>query len=165
MKTALFLGILALNASAAVPVLVRITPETLARLQARDPMIRVVDADNAVPMQTSSANRFAGSTVLHDGRNWTLVPNGSLVRVPASMKGRVNAQPVGNLLPWTEFLAKNHAWISTNEVTFDQAAGNEEVPVEHIEAGAKPDKIIVAVHRNGPAMVRVASRLPSLTSR
>jgi hypothetical protein len=167
MKTALFLCALAGHALAAQPVLVRVTAQTLADLQARDPMIRLVkpaegEAKVARPDNQSIINQ---STILHDGKNWTLVPKGAVVFMPEAMKARVNVRPVGTLLPWTDFLTKNRSWITTTDVTFDQAAGNEELPAERCAFWAKQDKIVIAIHQNGPISVRVADPTPTLTKR
>lgn len=166
MKTTLFLCTLGMYASAAQPVLVRVTPETLARLQARDPMIRLVNPSEAEAKVVNSVSRpiTKHMTILHDGQNWTLVPNESLLYFPAAMKERVNAKPVGTLLPWNEFLIRNRNWIATNEVTFDQAAGSDELSAE-TESWSKQGKVLVAVHHYGPTAVRVAKMLPALTSR
>jgi hypothetical protein len=167
MKTTLTLCALAANAFAAQPVLVRVTPDTLANLQARDPMIRLEkpakgEAKVVRPVNQSIINQ---STVLHDGRHWTLIPNGAVLFLPDAMKARVNAKPVGTLLPWSDFLAINRSWITTNEVTFDQAAENEPLPAERKEFWANQDKIVVAVHQQGPISVRVAKTPDNLTQR
>ena len=73
--------------------------------------------------------------------------------------------PSGTLLPWAEFLTKNLGWITTTEVTFEQAAGNDALPAERTAFWAKQDKIVIAVHQSGPISVRVAARTPSLTQR
>jgi len=167
MKNTLLLCALATHALGSQPVLVRVTPETLAKLQARDPMIRLVkpaqnEAKVARPLNQSIIKQ---STILHDGKNWTLVPNGAVVFLPEALKSRVNVRPVGTLLPWSEFLTKNPSWITTTEVSFDQAAGNETLPAERTEFWAKQDKIVVAVHQTGPISVRVAAASPTLTKR
>jgi hypothetical protein len=167
MKTTLFLCAMAANALASQPVLVRVTPETLAKLQQRDPMIRLVkpaqgEAKVARPENQSIIKQ---STILHDGKNWTIVPNGAVVFLPEAMKPRVNSKPVGTLLPWSEFLTKNLSWITTNEVSFDQAAGNEELPAERTAFWAKQDKIVIAVHQRGPISVRIANSSTNLTQR
>jgi len=158
MKTTLLLCALAANAFAAQPILVRVTPETLAALQKRDPMIRLEKpADGEVkvtrPIKPSIINQ---SSILHDGDSWTLVPNGSVIYLPASMKARLNLKPIGTLLPWTKFLTKNKNWIATNEVSFDQAAGKEPIPAKSTGVWTKQDKIVVAVHQDGPISVRLA---------
>ena len=52
---------------------------------------------------------------------------------------------------------------TTDEVSFDQAAGNEELPAERAVSWTKHDKIVVAVHQHGPISVRVEDK--SLTQR
>ena len=167
MKTTLFLCALAANAFAAQPVLVRITPDTLAKLQERDPMIRLVKPTEGESKVTRPLNQsiIKESTILHDGKNWTLVPNGAMVFLPDSMKDRVNTKPIGTLLPWNDFLTKNRSWITTNDVSFDQAAGNEEIPAERSAFWVKQQKIVIAVHQNGPISVRVAETSDTLTHR
>jgi hypothetical protein len=167
MKTITLLCALTLNAFATQPVLVRVTPETLAKLQQRDPMIRLVDASGREIQTTNplSHTTMDQSSVLHDGTHWTLVPKGALIHLPEAIKNRSNVKPVGTLLPWKDFLAKNQRWIATSEVTFDQAVGNEALPADRAESLAHKDKVVVAVHRNDPASVQVAAELPSLTSR
>jgi hypothetical protein len=167
MKTVIFLYALASHGFANEPILIRVTAETLANLQKRDPMIRLEKpAENEVTTpRPQNQSIIKESTILHDGRNWTLVPTGAVVFLPESLKPRVNTRPVGTLLPWTAFLTINRAWITTTEVNFDQAAGNEALPEERAEFWAKQDKIVVAVHQAGPISVRVAKAPDNLTKR
>lgn len=163
MKAVLCLLPLALQLNAAQPVLVRVTPETLAKIQAKDPSIRLVTDGNAAKQETRPVIKEC--SILHDGRNWTMVPNGALVHVPASKRDRLNAKPVGHLLKWSDFLARNSDWVSGSEVSFDQAVGNTEFAANAAMAGAAKNKIIVAVYGDGPVSVKKARNLPSLTSR
>jgi hypothetical protein len=168
MKTALILFALAAPAFAAQPVLVRVTAKTLADLQKRDPMIRLVTPAEGEAKVVRPVNQsiIAQSTILNDGKNWTLVPNGAVVFLPESMQHRINAKPVGNLLAWNDFLEQNSTWLSTNEVSFDQAAGNEPLPADSSESWRKKKKMVVAVHQQGPISVRTdSSTLTSLTTR
>jgi hypothetical protein len=168
MKTTLILFALAAHAFAAQPVLVRVTAKTLADLQKRDPMIRLVTPAEGEAKVVRPVNQsiIAQSTILNDGKNWTLVPNGAVVFLPESMQDRVNAKPVGNLMAWNDFLAQNTSWISTSEVSFDQAAGNEAIPADSSESWRKKKKMVVAVHQHGPISVRTGSSiLTSLTTR
>jgi hypothetical protein len=167
MKTTLILLALAVHALAAQPVLVRVTAQTLADLQKRDPMIRLVSPADGEAKVVRPLNQsiIKQSTILSDGKNWTLIPNGAVLFLPESMKNRVHAKPVGTLLAWNDFLAQNHTWISTQEVSFDQAAGNEAIPSEHSETLRKQRRVVVAVHQQGPISVRSDSLLTSLTQR
>ncbi len=94
------------------------------------------------------------STILHDGESWTLVPKGAVLHIPIAMKARVDAKPVGSLLPWSDFLVKNRAWLATQDVDLSQAAGRQPLPADRIAAWAKQDKVVVAVHYAGPISVR-----------
>jgi len=72
------------------------------------------------------------------------------------LKSKVDSKPVGNLLPFDEFLVLNRSWITTNEVTFDQAVGNEPLLTREVSFWSKQDKMVVAVHRLGPISVSFA---------
>jgi hypothetical protein len=166
MKSTVILWALAIPVLAAQPVLVRVTPETLKKLQEKDPMIRLEQPspDDAKVKRPVDASILLHSTVLHDGKNWTLVPHGALVHLPDSLKARVNSKPVGTLLPWHEFLRRNPTWLVSHEVTFEQAAGNESLPADAAKAWKSMEKIVVAVRQTGPISVRVADG-QSLTQR
>ncbi|MBC8128540.1 MAG: hypothetical protein H8M99_15480 [Gloeobacteraceae cyanobacterium ES-bin-144] len=167
MKTTLILCALAIHSFAAQPILVRVTPEAIAKLQAKVPMTTVAKPAGGEEKVARPENQsiVKQSTILHDGQNWTLVPIGSVVFIPEALKSRVNVKPLGTLLSWTDFLTKNRSWITTNEVSFDQAAGNEAIPSERSAFWAKQDKIVVAVHQFGPISVRISEPTPILTKR
>lgn len=158
MKSTVILWALAIPVFAAQPVLVRVTPETLKKLQEKDPMIQLekpADGEAKVKRSTDTS-LLHESTILHDGRNWTLIPNGAVVHLPESLQGRVNSKPVGTLLPWSEFLRRNPTWLVSHEVSFEQAAGNETLPAEVTRKWAGQRKIVVAVRQTGPISVRLA---------
>jgi hypothetical protein len=167
MKTALILCSLATAAFAGSPVLKPVTPEALLKLQQTSPMTSLQQ-----PAQGEvAANRPAEqsiikeSMILHDGTNWTLVPKGAVVFIPSPLKSRADAKPVGNLLSWADFLVKNRSWITTTDISFDQAAGNLPIPAERAAFWSKQDKIVVAVHQSGPISVRIAAVSQNLTQR
>jgi hypothetical protein len=164
--TFLFLA-LATGAFAQAPVLARITPAALAKIQQTNPI-----ADLAKPQPNSAKverpaeqSIIKQSVILHDGQNWTIVPKGAVIHTPEALKARMDVKPVGTLLAWKDFLAKNFGWITTNEVTFDQAAGNDPLPAARVAFWAKQDKIVVAVHQGGPISVNVASTTQAITQR
>lgn len=165
MKTALILSALAGSAFAATPVLVRVTPEALAKLQQTKPMSRLeTPAEGQAKVNRANHQSIiAQSTILHDGKNWTLIPKGAVIFLPQAMRSRVNAKPVGTLLPWNDFLTQNRAWITTTDVSFDQAAGTEALPPERVAYWAKQEKIVIATHRQGPISVRIAPETLAIT--
>lgn len=97
------------------------------------------------------------STILSDGTNWTLVPRGAVLHVPEDLDARVDVRPVGNLLPWRDFLTRNHAWIEAEEVSLRQAEGVKPLDEKRVAHWAKQDKIIIATHLRGPISVTVTT--------
>jgi hypothetical protein len=167
MKTVILLCSLASAALAGSPVLVKITPEAILKLQQSSPMTRLeqVAQGTATPPRPAEQSIIKQSAILHDGKHWTLVPKGSVVFIPTALKNRVNVKPVGTLLAWADFLVKNRSWITTTDISFDQAAGSEPLPAERAAFWAKQDKVVVAVHQNGPISVRVNPESQTLTQR
>jgi hypothetical protein len=167
MKTALILCALTTAVFAGSPVLVQITPEALAKLQKTSPMTSLQQPrkDEAPVSRPGEQSIVKQSSILHDGTHWTLVPRGAVIFTPSALKARVDVKPVGTLLSWADFLVKNRAWITTTDISFDQAAGNEPMPAERAAFWAKQDKLVVAVHQSGPISVRIAPETPSLTQR
>lgn len=110
--------------------------------------------NSEAPVTTAASQSIiAQSEILHDGEHWTLVPKGALLFVPQKKALNVGARPVGTLLQWRDFLAKNPAWISTHETSYAQASGDSPLPVETVNNWTKQDHVIVAVHRGGPISV------------
>ena len=167
MKTALFLCVLANSTFAAVPILPPITPAELAKLQQDSPMtlLQSPAKGEANVRRPEDQSIIKQSVILIDGTHWTLVPKGAVIFLPEAMKSRVDAKPVGTLLAWADFLTKNRAWITTNEVSFNQAAGTESLPVGRVAFWAKQDKAVIAVHQNGPISVRVSLETQAITQR
>lgn len=167
MKTALLLCSLATTAFAGSAVLKPMTPEALLKLQKTSPMTQMQQPEQGevAASRPQEQSILKDSVILHDGTSWTLVPKGAVVFVPGLHKSRVDAKPVGDLLSWTDFLVKNRSWITTTDISFDQAAGNLPIPAERATFWTKQDKIVVAVHQSGPISVRVASESRTLTQR
>ena len=160
MKTYLSLLALVALASAEEPILPRVNSTHLPRLQQIQPMKDLqkpaaVQAD-ASGLEVESPGKQ--SIVLHDGRNWTLIPNGAVIFIPDALKNRVDAKPIGTLLAWTDFFVKNRGWITTNDVSFDQAAGTEPIPAARVAFWAKQDKIVIAVRQTAPISVTLAAQ-------
>ncbi len=157
MKAALILCALAVQAAATQPILVRVTADAIARLREQDPMIRLVKPDEEIEIQRPTATSpVCESTILHDGKHWTLVPKGSVIHLPARLKSKLDSKPIGKLLPWKDFLERNQSWLETAEVSFGQAAGTEEIPAATAAKWSGSGKIIVASHQLGPISVRIS---------
>jgi hypothetical protein len=153
MKSLLILCSLATTAFADVAVQARITPEALLKLQQGNP---VTKATKAVTAKDTAEPRslIKESTILNDGTHWTLVPKGAVIFTPAAQAARVNAKPTGELLTFLEFSAKNPGWLTTTEISFQQAAGQIPLPPERLAFWSKQDKVVVAVHEKGAISFR-----------
>ena len=158
MKTTLMLFALVAGLQARQPILPRITPGELARLQQTDPMVRLQKPAEGQPAvgRPDQQSIIGQSTIISDGARWTLVPNGAVLHIPAKMQSRVNTEPAGELVPWMEFLGANIAWLDTCEVSIDQAAGKSGLPAERAEQWQKQGKVVVAVHQRGPISFKSA---------
>ena len=167
MKTSLILLALATAASATTPVLVRVTAQDLAARQQASPIAKLQEPakDQAKIVQPNEQSIIQQSAILHDGVNWTLVPKGAVIFLPTALQSRVGVKPVGTLLSWTDFLTKNRSWITTNEVSFDQAAGAVPLQAERVAFWAKQDKVVVATHQMGPISVKIAAANQTITQR
>lgn len=166
MKTSLLLCAALATAAQAAPILKRATAEDLTRLQKVSPVTTLEKpAADAVPVQKEEPSIVKDSVILHDGKNWTLVPKGAVIFLPPAQKDRVDVKPVGTLLPFPEFAVQNRSWITTNEVTFDQAAGAESLPAERTAFWGKQDKVVIAVHQGGPISVKVSAPAPATAQR
>jgi hypothetical protein len=158
MKALLMISVLTGHALAGEPLVARITPDAQARLQQADPMIRLQKpaAGEVKVARPADESIIAQSTILSDGTNWTIVPNGAVLFVPEKLKTRISTQPSGGLLAWSDFLVRSRGWITTCEVSIDQATGKDSLPAERGAFWAKQDKIVVAVHQRGPISFRSA---------
>lgn len=167
MKTTLIFLVLASSAFATKPILVRVTPQQLAARQMATPLAKLQEPakDQAKIVPPNEQSIIKQSTILHDGVHWTLVPQGAVIFLPTALQNRVNVKPVGTLLSWTDFLTKNRSWITTNEVSFDQAAGAIPLQAERVAFWAKQDKIVVATHQMGPISVKIAAANPTKIQR
>ncbi len=133
----------------------RVTPVELERIRAASPFDALVDA--AARQARAAADPQVldeGSEILHDGTRWTLAPKGAVLHVPPTHATRIGTAPSGRGTPWAEFLRANIAWLTTEEVTFAQAAGREALPEERTRAWTSGDKVVVATYQGGPISVR-----------
>jgi hypothetical protein len=167
MKAILILSALASCAFAEPGLQPRITSDELVKRQQTNPVQSVLTPAES-PVKESNPEEQSivkQSTILNDGKNWTIIPRGAVICLPAAAKSRVDGKLTGTLLPWTDFLARNYSWITTNEVSFDQAAGAQPLPPERVAFWAKQDKIVIAVHQGGPISVRVTPPATTITQR
>ena len=119
-----------------------------------DPMSDFEPCDDPDPSHiTPPKDLFAQSEVLCFGGVATLVPKHALLGIPAKFKARTKIANGARVLTWVEFLAKNRSWISTVEVTAEEAAGREMLPAKVQRAVVDCGNVVVATHLDGPISV------------
>jgi len=116
----------------------------------------VVDGEKSI-VRPGQESILAQSSILNDGSFWTLVPKGAVLHIPAGHQAKVDAKPVGTLLPWADFLARNFAWLGTCDIDLAQAAGTRPMAADLPETWGKLGKVVVAVHFAGPISVKPAA--------
>lgn len=119
-----------------------------------DPMkqLQVVEGDDPTAASRPK-DLLATSEVLCFNGIATLVPKGSVLAVPAALRARMSYQPGARLVPWHEFFAVNRGWVTTSEVTFEQAAGRAPLSEWTREQVEKTTVVMIATMRQGPISV------------
>lgn len=100
---------------------------------------------------------FETSQMLAANGKWTLVPKGAVLYVPPSMQTYVTTSPSGTLVPLQEFIAANRQWLTTEEISIEQAAGQEALKPDAQKNWTGVNKVVVATHQGGA----VSCKLPA----
>lgn len=100
---------------------------------------------------------FETSQMLAANGQWTLVPKGAVLHIPATLQNYVTTTPTGNLVPLQEFMAANRQWLTNEEMSIAQAAGQEALKPDTQKTWATVNKIVVATHQGGA----VSCKLPN----
>lgn len=91
----------------------------------------------------------------------TLVPKRAILTTPGKLKDRLSMQANVKLVGWSEFFAVNRAWITTEEVTYAQAAGTEPMPEATNARIGKSINLVMATYLGGPISVAVPAAAPT----
>ena len=109
-------------------------------------------------LPSSSRDPLRDSTILALNGNWTFVPKGSILTIPSRFKRIIANKPKGQLMPFPEFLRKNHAWLSTREVNADEIIGKLEEPEAFYESLKSSNTIVVATRGEFPVSTAVKKK-------
>ena len=88
----------------------------------------------------------------HDGVA-TLVPKRALLAVPERFRARMAMREGSRVVTWEQFLAIHSGWITTVEVTLDEAAGRSLLPDQTARRVAESGDVVVATFLGGPISV------------
>ncbi|KAB2640441.1 MAG: hypothetical protein DVB25_04040 [Verrucomicrobia bacterium] len=151
-------AVLAGLAAAAPPVMKdAATHEQLARqlrkTEQEDPMPRVTPSQAANPPPKPAQDLLSQSDILCFGGMATLVPKHAVLLLPTAMTSRSEFTAGSTLMGWAEFYAQNRGWISTVEVTNEQAAGSLPLAADVTQRLKDGTRVVVATYQGGPISV------------
>ena len=133
------------------------THEQLARqwsqTQQDDPMKLLPAAQGKDPAGKPPKDLLSQSDILCFGGMATLVPKHAILLIPKAMAGRTQFAAGSTLLGWTEFYAQNRGWITTVEVTSEQAEGHAPLAGDITKRYSDGSNLVVATYQGGPISV------------
>ncbi len=134
-----------------------ISDSKLSELMAASPKMKDFASAKIQPVgdkrPSPDESAFSKSIILFDGTNFTLIPEGSILTLPADLRGNVVTSPTGSFLLWPAFLKKNAKWLAPQEVTMEMARGDKDAAAEILQSLEGGTKLRVAVYRNNPISV------------
>jgi len=83
----------------------------------------------------------------------TLVPKRAILQIPKNLTDRMRIQPGVRIKTWSDFYAVNRGWITTVEVSREQAEGRRPLAEEMKTRIVKSGNLIVATFQGGPISV------------
>ena len=108
---------------------------------------------SAAAETAASQSLLKSSEILCFGDAMTLVPKHAVIQIPKNLAGRLKQNPDARLVTWSEFLPANRSWITTIEVSPEQAEGKAPLTAETNEAMTKSGKLVVATFNGNPISV------------
>lgn len=93
------------------------------------------------------------SDILSYGGMTTLVPKKAIIRLPESLAQRVGHPDGSRIVPWAEFFAANRGWITTVEITREQARGIDPFSEEMTQSISKASTLVIATFQGGAISV------------
>ena len=134
----------------------------LRKTEQTDPMQKLAAASGEDPAaQNRPADLLDRSDMITFNGLSTLVPKRAILSVPKEMKDRVAAGAATRLVSWSEFFTANRAWITTEEITYQQAAGAEPLPEETADRIGKSTNLVVATYQGGPISFTRPAAVPT----
>ena len=80
----------------------------------------------------------------------TLVPKKAILQIPANFAERLKYKPGAKLMNWPEFYALNRGWITTIEVSRNQAEGKEPLADKVRAQITQAGNLVIATYKGGP---------------
>jgi len=125
----------------------------LRKSQQEDPMKLLPAAQGNEPAGKPAQDLLSQSDILCFDGKATLVPKRAILLIPKSLAARTQFVAGSSLLGWADFYAQNRGWITTVEVTREQAEGHEPLAADVTKRFAEAANLVVATYQGGPISV------------
>ena len=134
-------------------------------VQEKDPMKNLQPVNTPDPTKANPPTHLLSDSdiLCFDGRA-TLVPKHAIINRPINLENRLKYQEGAKILSWLDFYSLNRGWITTMEVTRNQAEGNQPLAKETAEQVRKSLNLVVATYQGGPISVLPPKEAPSAIS-
>jgi len=124
------------------------------KAQQEDPMAKLKETTGNDPSIVNlPQDLMSSSDIICFGGAATLVPKRAMLNMPAKMQERMQFVPGSKLMSWADFFAVNRGWISTVEVSREQAEGNKAMDEATTERIGKSQNLVIATYKGGPISV------------
>lgn len=127
--------------------------EQLRNAQQTDPMKRLQPAQGEDPAKNLPPDLLSQSDFICYGGIATLVPKRAILAVPKALEDRTRLEAQFRIVGWAEFYAMNRAWITTVDVTRQQAEGNVALSEDTYESLKESRTLVVATYKGGPISI------------
>jgi hypothetical protein len=122
----------------------------LPKLEQDDPMKSLPPSALEDPAKNMPKDLLSQSDIISFGGLATLVPKRAILQIPANYAARLKFVEGSQIRGWSDFYALNRGWITTVEITRQQAEGNQPMPEETSKQLTKSGNLVVAVYKGGP---------------
>jgi hypothetical protein len=119
----------------------------------RDPMKKLPVAYESDPAKDAPKDLVSQSDILSFDGTFTLVPKRAILAIPDNLAARTHLAGATKLVGWADFYANNRGWITTLEVTREQAEGNSPIDEDIVASFKDSTKIVVATYHGGPISI------------
>ena len=103
--------------------------------------------------ENTSQDLWQSSEILCFGDAVTLVPKHAVIQIPKNLAARLKLGSGAQLVTWSNFYTANRSWITTVEVSVEQAEGKVPLSVQTKELMTKSGKVVVATYDGNPISV------------
>jgi hypothetical protein len=119
----------------------------------QDPMKKLPPANETDPAKDAPKDLISQSDILSFDGTFTLVPKRAILAIPKDLEKRTQLVNATKLVGWAEFHANNRGWITTLEVTREQAEGNSPIDEDILNSFKDSTTIVVATYHGGPISI------------